>query len=439
MPNSQPDHLLPALRDRRFLLSAWPWRALGFVITTALVIAPVAGALWLLMLPWVVAITDVTHVRLPKPPVLFLMVIGALAIGLGGPLVAVPLAALERRRLWLVDPRPIRSGHRFVDPDPLAWIRVRYSEPATWREVLYSALLALLVPAGYLAAAVLVLLDLLMIFSPLMAALHLGAWQLGTFTVTSMEQAIPLCLLGVAGLPLLMYLGGLIGGAHGAVIRGLLGATDDSAAELREVARSRARLVDAFDAERRRIERDLHDGAQHRLTSLTLQLSMARLDLPDDSPAAAPLDRAHTQAKELMVVLRDLIHGIRPQPLTDLGLPAALEELAAGSPVPVSVNVAGLGTRPADYVETTAYFVASEALTNTAKHARATRAELRLWTSGDRLVLEISDDGRGSAEPGRGTGITGLADRVAAIGGRLLLSSPAGGPTLVRVELPCQG
>jgi signal transduction histidine kinase len=439
MPTSQPDHLLPALRHRRFLLSAWPWRALGFVITTALVIAPVAGALWLLLLPWVVAVTDVTHGRLPKAPVVVLLVIGTLTIGLGGPLVAIPLAALERRRLWLVDPRPIRSGHVLVDPDPFAWVRVRYSEAATWREVLYGALLALLVPAGYLAAAILVVLDLLMIFSPLIAALHLGSWQLGAVTVTTLDQSIPLCLLGVAGLPLLMYLGGLIGGAHGAVIRGLLGADDNSAAELREVERSRARLVDAFDAERRRIERDLHDGAQHRLTSLTLQLSMARLDLPDDSPAAAPLDRAHTQAKELMVVLRDLIHGIRPQPLADLGLPAALQELAAGSPVPVSVNVAGLATRPADHVETTAYFVASEALTNTAKHAGATRAEVRLWTSGGRLVLEIFDDGRGGAEPGRGTGITGLADRIAAVGGRLLLSSPAGGPTLVRVELPCNG
>jgi signal transduction histidine kinase len=439
MPTSQSAHLLPALRHRRFLLSAWPWRALGFVITTALVIAPVAGALWLLMLPWLVAVTDVTHGRLPEAPVVVLMAIGALTIGLGGPLVAIPLAALERRRLWLVDPRPIRSGHGPVEPDLLAWVRVRYSEPATWREVLYGALLALLVPAGYLAAAVLVMLDLLMIFSPLIAALHLGAWQLGAFTVTTLEQAIPLCLLGVVGLPLLMYLGGLIGGAHGAVIRGLLGAGDDSVAELREVERSRARLVDAFDAERRRIERDLHDGAQHRLTSLTLQLSMARLDLPDDSPAADALDRAHSQAKELMVVLRDLIHGIRPQPLADLGLSAALQELAAGSPVPVSVNVAGLATRPANYVETTAYFVASEALTNTAKHAGATRAELRLWTSGGRLVLEISDDGRGGAEPGRGTGITGLADRIAAVGGRLLLSSPAGGPTLVRVELPCNG
>jgi signal transduction histidine kinase len=439
MPISQPDHLLAALRSRRFLLSPWPWRALGFVTTTALVMAPIAGALWVLALPWLVAFTDLTHGRLPKPPVGFLMVVGAVTVGLCGPLVAIPLAALERRRLALVDPRPIRSGHRYVAADPFAWLRVRYTEPATWRAVLYGALMALLVPVGYLAAAILVILDLLMIFSPLTAALHLGAWQLGSIRVATLDQAIPLCLLGLAGLPLMLYLGGVIGGAHGAVIRGLLGAGDESAAELREVARSRARLVDAFDAERRRIERDLHDGAQHRLTSLTLQLGMARLDLPDGSPAAAPLDRAHTQAKELMVVLRDLIHGIRPQPLTDLGLPAALQELAAGSSVPVSVSAAELASRPPEFVETTAYFVAAEALTNTAKHAGASRADLRLWRSGDHLVLEISDDGRGGADPAHGTGITGLADRINAVGGRLLLSSPAGGPTLIRVELPCRG
>ncbi|MGX6601061.1 sensor histidine kinase [Micromonosporaceae bacterium Da 78-11] len=437
MPVSQPEHLLPALRDRRFLLTAWPWRALGFLLGTALVIAPVAGALWVLLLPWVVAFTDVTHGRLPKPEIMFLLVVGSVLFGLGAPLVAVPLAALDRRRLRLIDPRPIRSGHRFVQADPLAWIRVRFTEPATWREVLYGTLLALLAPAAALLAAFLVFLDVIMIISPVAVALDAATWQLGPVEVDQFQQALPLCLLGLAGAPALLYLAGLVGALHGAVLRALLGAPDDSAAELREVARSRARLVDAFDAERRRIERDLHDGAQHRLTSLSLQLSMARLDLPDDSPAAAPLDRAHLQAKELMVVLRDLIHGIRPQPLSDLGLPAALQELAASSAVPVSFDVTGLTGRLADQVETTAYFVASEALTNTARHAGATRAGLRLSKERDRLVLEISDDGRGGADPGRGTGITGLADRVAAAGGRLLLSSPDGGPTLVRVELPC--
>jgi signal transduction histidine kinase len=214
----------------------------------------------------------------------------------------------------------------------------------------------------------------------------------------------------------------------------LLGVRSD--AELHEVARSRQRLVDAFDAERRAIERDLHDGAQHRLTSLTLQLGVARLDLPGDSPAAVPLGRAHEQAKELMVVLRDLIHGIRPQTLTDLGLPAALRELAGHSPIEVAVTVGADVTRAARGVEGTAYFVASEALANAARHGAATRVEVHLARVGETLVLEVRDDGLGGADPAGGSGLTGLADRVAAVGGRLLLASPAGGPTLVRVELP---
>jgi signal transduction histidine kinase len=196
--------------------------------------------------------------------------------------------------------------------------------------------------------------------------------------------------------------------------------------------------VDAFEAERRRIERDLHDGAQHRLTSLTLQLGMARLDVPTDSPAAGPLAQAHDEAKELMVVLRELIHGIRPQALADLGLPAALRELTARSPLPVTVTVAEGLRRPAAHLESTAYFAASEGLANVVKHAGATRADLLLAQAGDMLVLEVRDDGHGGADPAYGTGLTGLADRVAAVGGRLLLASPAGGPTLVRVELPWQ-
>jgi signal transduction histidine kinase len=137
-----------------------------------------------------------------------------------------------------------------------------------------------------------------------------------------------------------------------------------------------------------------------------------------------------------MVVLRDLVHGIRPQVLTDLGLPAALRELAASSPVPVVVE-ATLTTRPPESIETTAYFVAAEALTNIAKHARATEALVRVTGDGTRVDLEIQDNGRGGADPRMGTGLTGLADRVAAAGGRLLLASPDGGPTLLRVELPC--
>jgi signal transduction histidine kinase len=207
-------------------------------------------------------------------------------------------------------------------------------------------------------------------------------------------------------------------------------------AELVEVSRSRARLADAFEAERRRIERDLHDGAQQRLVGLTLQLGLARLDLPPGSPAAEAVAAAHEQAKQFMAELRELIHGIQPQVLTDLGLPAALGELADHSPIPVAVDAHLAGRLPSQ-IENTAYFAAAEALTNIAKHSGATSASVTARQHDTVLTIEISDNGHGGADPHRGTGLTGLADRAAVTGGRMLLSSPPGGPTLLRVELPC--
>jgi signal transduction histidine kinase len=137
-----------------------------------------------------------------------------------------------------------------------------------------------------------------------------------------------------------------------------------------------------------------------------------------------------------MADLRDLIHGIQPQILTDLGLPAALSELADQAPVPVTVY-SGLTGRLPGQAENTAYFAVAEALTNVAKHSGAASASVTARASEGTLVVEIRDDGRGGADPARGSGLTGLADRVAVAGGRMLLSSPPGGPTLVRVEVPC--
>jgi len=163
---------------------------------------------------------------------------------------------------------------------------------------------------------------------------------------------------------------------------------------------------------------------------------MARLDLPPGSPAAEQVNAAYEQAKELMANLRTLIHGIQPEILTALGLPAALEELADRAPLPVTVD-ARLDERLPGRIESTAYFAAAEALTNIAKHSGASQAHISARRTDDRLILEVSDDGRGGADPARGSGLTGLADRVAVVGGRMLLSSPLGGPTLLRVELPC--
>jgi signal transduction histidine kinase len=452
-----PSDLRKALLWRRYLVSAWPWRSLAYVLTTV----PIAAPLTIVALPWFAEASQLARGRWPGPGLVVVMAVAAALVAAFGPLVAVPLAIVERARLNILGPAQVRSAHRPLRTGPAAWLRTRYSEAATWRELSYALFLGIVVPVGYGLLALLVVVDTAFLTSPLLAHRDPGAISLGTAKVMSAGQAVPYALLGLVLLVLLPYLVGLFAAAQAVVARVLLG--DAGGTALREVARSRARLVDAFEAERRRIERDLHDGAQHRLTSLTLQLGMARLDLPDGSPAAAPLTRAHEQAKELMVELRGLIHGIRPQILTDLGLPAAIRELAGQSPIPVTVTGdvggppidggpagrAGAGTdsgvgsgvgsarRLPERVESAAYFVVSEALANVVRHSRATRAEVSLAAARDVLTIVIRDDGRGGADPTAGTGLTGLADRVAAVGGRLLLASPAGGPTVVRVELPC--
>jgi PAS domain S-box-containing protein len=204
-----------------------------------------------------------------------------------------------------------------------------------------------------------------------------------------------------------------------------------------EVRASRARIVEAADESRRRLERDLHDGAQQRLVELALDLRMARAKL-DDGPEQASelLDAALDDLGEAIGELRDLARGIHPAALTEGGLRPALEALAARSTVPVRL-VAVPDARFAAGVEATAYFVVAEALTNAARHAAAARVEVEAVRAGDRLQVEVRDDGRGGADPSAGSGLRGLADRVAAIDGRLDVTSPLGEGTVVRVEIPC--
>jgi signal transduction histidine kinase len=226
--------------------------------------------------------------------------------------------------------------------------------------------------------------------------------------------------------------------ADAAVARYLLGSAGraELTARIGQLETSRARVVDAAEAERMRIERDLHDGAQQRLVSLAMDLGRARAKFASDPVgAAAIVDQAHEQAKEALAELRNLVRGVHPPVLTDRGLDAALSGVAALSPVPVSVRV-DLPVRPPASIEAIAYFVVAEALTNVAKHAKASRAEVAVGRSGDVLSLVIRDDGIGGADPS-GQGLSGLAARVAGVDGTLLVRSPAGGPTTVEVELPC--
>jgi signal transduction histidine kinase len=208
-------------------------------------------------------------------------------------------------------------------------------------------------------------------------------------------------------------------------------------ARLVELQASRARLVEATEAERRRIERDLHDGTQQRLVSLAMSLGLLDSKLPSDPDAAKPIARA---AREALVValeeLRELSQGIHPAVLTERGLSAALEDLCRRAALPAHLELS-IDVRLAAQVETAAYFVVSEALTNAVKHSHASEVRIAVSHSERMLRVEISDDGIGGAAAGGGSGLRGLADRVEALGGRLAVSSPPGRGTTVRAQLPC--
>jgi signal transduction histidine kinase len=207
-------------------------------------------------------------------------------------------------------------------------------------------------------------------------------------------------------------------------------------AHIAELRASRTRIVEAADIERRRVERNLHDGAQARLVVLTLNLRMGRAGVEDGTPAAALIDASIDEVRASLEELRELARGIHPPVLSERGLEPALRVLAARTPFPVEF-VGGLRGRLPEAVETAAYFVVSEALTNVAKYARAEHATVRVEREDGRLVLEVSDDGVGGATPASGSGLRGLADRVAALDGELEIASPPGAGTRLRVRLPC--
>jgi signal transduction histidine kinase len=206
-------------------------------------------------------------------------------------------------------------------------------------------------------------------------------------------------------------------------------------ARLDDLRESRARIVQAGDAARRKLERDLHDGAQQRLVGLALDLRLAREKLDDDpAAAAAMLDDASAELARATEELRELARGIHPAVLSDRGLEAAVESLAKRAPVPVSIDASLNGRLPAP-VESAAYFVVAEALTNVVRHSGAQRAEVGITRDDGRLLVEVRDDGTGGANPG-GSGLRGLADRVAALDGKLEVDDSAGGGTIVRADIP---
>jgi signal transduction histidine kinase len=220
--------------------------------------------------------------------------------------------------------------------------------------------------------------------------------------------------------------------------RALLGPSreEELTSRVEQLTETRAGVVDAADAERRRLERDLHDGTQQRLVSLAMNLGMARVQAATPEEAQAAIADAHEEAKAALAELRDLIRGLHPAVLEDRGLDAALSGVAARMPIPVRLTV-DLPRRPAPVIEAVAYFVVSEGLSNVVKHAQASQAEVFVQRAGDRLHVIVTDDGVGGADPVRGTGLAGLAKRASSVDGTFEVSSPIGGPTMLSVDLPC--
>jgi signal transduction histidine kinase len=243
----------------------------------------------------------------------------------------------------------------------------------------------------------------------------------------------------VSGLVLVPWICAGLALGEALLARALLAPTRRSRlrARVAELTTTRAAAADVQADELRRIERDLHDGAQARLVAVAMELGRARDKLDTDPAAARALvDAAHEETKTALVELRELVSGMYPAILTDRGLDAALSSIAARCPVPVTLDVE-LGDRLPSAVEVAAYFVVAESLTNVAKHSEATSGSVRIRRSQSALAIDVLDDGVGGADPSAGSGLAGLRDRVAALDGTLSLSSPFGGPTTLRVEIPC--
>ncbi len=253
-------------------------------------------------------------------------------------------------------------------------------------------------------------------------------WGIVTFTVT----LVSLFVLW----PVLPFIARGLTTVDRAMVRALLSPSDELERRIAELESDRGVVVDTAAADLRRIERDLHDGAQARLVNLAMGLGLAKEKLLEDpDSAAAMVEEAHGEVKLALQELRDLARGIHPAVLTDRGLDAALSAVASRCTAPVKVSV-DLETRPAAAIEGIAYFTVSELLQNVSKHSGARSAAVDVWRADDRLLVQVWDDGRGGAGRGGGSGLAGLAERLGAVDGLFLVESPPGGPTTVTAELP---
>jgi signal transduction histidine kinase len=357
---------------------------------------------------------EITHLlaNLPVSLVGFVYVIVMLSVGgaLTVTVVGLPLLAtglMGSRLLGRLERARVRSflGVRIDEPSPLPMLRTKGLFNRLW--------LMLKDPVGWRAA--------------LYGLIRLP-WGVFTFSVTLTSHIVLW--------PVLPVLARTMANVDRAMARALLSPSDELERRIAELESDRGVVVDTAAADLRRIERDLHDGAQARLVNLAMGLGLAKEKLMEDPDAAAAMvEEAHGEVKLALQELRDLARGIHPAVLTDRGLDAALSAVASRCTVPVKVT-AGLQARPAAAIEGIAYFTVSELLQNISKHSGARSASVDVWRSGDRLLIQVWDDGRGGARLDGGSGMRGLADRLDAVDGLFVVESPPGGPTTVTAELP---
>ncbi len=422
-------HRLPAAL--RAPVEGRTWRELGYVLLSL----PIS------ILLFVYAVTMVS------------LGAGLLVTFLGVPVLAAALAgcrgfgSVERARargllgLEVGEPEPLRAKGQGL----MAWVGAVLKSGSSWRALLYAVLQ---LPWAVLSFAVTVTLWsvgwTLLTYPLWFWVLPAYAGQSGIQLYGDEQREIyldnPFEIAVTAGVGLLFTLATpwivrALTTVDRVMVHGLLGPSR-LATRVVELESDRGVVVDTAAADLRRIERDLHDGAQARLVALAMDLGLAKEKLREDPQVAARMvDEAHGEVKTALQELRDLARGIHPAVLTDRGLDAALSSVASRCTVPVQVEV-DLAERPAPAIEGIAYFTASELLQNISKHSRATRAALEVWRVENRLMLQVVDNGVGGADTSRGSGLSGLAERLDAVDGILVVDSPAGGPTRVTAELP---
>lgn len=408
----------------RPLASHASWQATFHIVAGMFLSAAVSSVFALLTALWgSAAISLITGPS--GHPLLIVVYVGATLTGPFAILLCIRFASvLQRERFRSV------LGVEIAAPAEVPWAGWRrfthpWATASTWRQIAYHLVAAVLAgPAGVVVV----------IFwsAPLLAAL----W---TDLLTGGERAV--CLVLACG-TLLAAPWVARGTAAADVFAGrhLLGPgpSEELRQRVESLSRSRAELVAAADTERRRIERDIHDGVQQRLVSLAVNLGMARAAFTDAAPEVREaLAAAHDEATQALAELRAFVRGLHPAVLNDRGLDAALSGIVARSPLPVALRV-DVTTRCSPTVEAIAYFTVSEALANVAKHSGASRAEVVVEQVGGHLLITVTDNGGGGASVEEGGGLRGLAQRAAAVDGTFSMVSPPGGPTTVTVNLPCE-